>query len=141
MGSRRAAGLFHGSAKPEEEDRRRLTRERGTLLKERIQHTNRVKGLLSGQGIRDYNPLRRDRFERLEALRTGDGRELPPMLKAEIRRELDRMALATTQLAAVERARDALIRTQAEEPNNPKPNSPEPNNPTRPAPQAQGHRP
>ena len=55
----------------------------------------------------------------LEALRTGDGRELPPLLKAEIRRELDRLALATTQLAAVERARDALIRTQAEERNNP----------------------
>ena len=41
------------------------------------------------------------------------------MLKAEIRRELDRIALVTTQLAAVERARDALIRTDAEEPNNP----------------------
>ena len=127
-GERRVCSMVRAPS-PEEEDRRRLTRERGTLLKERIQHTNRVKGLLSGQGIRDYNPLRRDRFERLEALRTGDGRELPPMLKAEIRRELDRMALATTQLAAVERARDALIRTQAEEPNNPKPNSPEPNNP------------
>ena len=123
-GERRVCSMVRAPS-PEEEDRRRLTRERGTLLKERIQHTNRVKGLLSGQGIRDYNPLRRDRFERLEALRTGDGRELPPMLKAEIRRELDRMALATTQLAAVERARDALIRTQAEEPNNPKPNSPE----------------
>jgi hypothetical protein len=36
----------------EDEDRRRLTRERGTLLKERIQHTNRIKGLLSGQRIR-----------------------------------------------------------------------------------------
>ena len=108
LGARRAAGLFDGSgAEPEDEDRRRLTRERGTLLKERIQHTNRVRGLLSGQGVRDYNPLRRDRVERLEALRTGDGRELPPMLKAEIRRELDRIALATTQLAAVERARDA----------------------------------
>ncbi len=104
---------------PEDEDRRRLTRERGTLLKERIQHTNRVRGLLSGQGVGDYNPLRRDRFEQLEALRTGDGRELPPMLKAEIRRELDRIALVTTQLAAVERARDALIRTDAEERNNP----------------------
>jgi len=103
----------------EGEDRRRLTRERGTLLKERIQHTNRIRGLLSGQGIGDYNPLRRDRFERLEALRTGDGRELPAMLKAEIRRELDRIALVTTQLAAVERARDALIRTDAEERNNP----------------------
>ena len=98
----------------------RLTRERGTLLKERIQHTNRVKGLLSGQGVRDYNPLRRDRFERLEALRTGDGRELPPLLKAEIRRELDRIAVVETQLAAVERARDALVRTEAaEEPNTP----------------------
>ena len=41
------------------------------------------------------------------------------MLKAEIRRELDRIALVTTQLAAVERARDALIRTEAEERNNP----------------------
>ena len=26
-------------------------REPGTLLKERIQHTNRIKGLLGGQGI------------------------------------------------------------------------------------------
>jgi transposase len=43
---------------PEDEDRRRLTREPGTLIKERIQHT-RIRGLLSGQGSRDYNPLRR----------------------------------------------------------------------------------
>ena len=110
-GERRVCSMVRAPS-PEDEDRRRLTRERGTLLKERIQHTNRVRGLLSGQGVRDYNPLRRDRFERLAALRTGDGRELPPMLKAEIRRELDRIALVTTQLAAVERARDALIRTE-----------------------------
>ena len=41
------------------------------------------------------------------------------MLKEEIRRELDRIALVTTQLAAVERCRDALIRVDAEERNNP----------------------
>ena len=117
-GERRVCSMVRAPS-PEEEDRRRLTRERGTLLKERIQHTNRIRGLLSGQGIRDYNPLRRDRFEQLEALRTGDGRELPPLLKAEIRRELDRIAVAATQLAAVERARDALIRTDAEGRNNP----------------------
>ena len=35
---------------PEDEDRRRLTRERARLLKERIQHTNRIKGLLCGSG-------------------------------------------------------------------------------------------
>src|SRR5271155_2333346 len=117
-GERRVCSMVCAPS-PEDEDRRRLTRERGQLLRERIQHTNRVRGLLSGQGVRDYNALRRDRFERLEALRTGDGRELPPMLKAEIRRELDRIALTATQLAAVERARDALIRTVAEERNNP----------------------
>ena len=117
-GERRVCAMVRAPS-PEDEDRRRLTRERGTLLKERIQHTNRVKGLLSSQGVRGYNPLRRDRFERLEALRTGDGRELPPMLKAEIRRELERLAQVTTQLAAVERARDALVRTESEEPNNP----------------------
>src|SRR6516164_549548 len=117
-GERRVCSMVRAPS-PEDEDRRRLTRERGTLLKERIQHTNRIKGLLGGQGVRDYNPLRRDRFERLEALRTGNGHELPAMLKAEIRRELDRIALATMQLATVERARDALIRTDAEERNNP----------------------
>ena len=105
-GERRVCSMVH-SPSPEDEDRRRLTRERGTLLKERIQHTNRIKGLLGGQGVRDYNPLRRDRFERLEALRTGDGRDAeggnPP--------ELDRIVLVTAQLDAVERARDALIRT------------------------------
>ena len=117
-GERRGCSMVRAPS-PEDEDRRRLTRERGTLLKERIQHTNRVRGLLSGQGIGDYNPLRRDRFERLEALRTGDGRELPAMLKAEIRRELDRIVLVTAQLDAVERARDALIRADAEERLNP----------------------
>ena len=80
-GERRVCSMVCAPS-PEDEDRRRLTRERGTLLKERIQHTNRIRGLLGGQGVRDYNPLRRDRFERLEALRTGDGRELPAMLKA-----------------------------------------------------------
>jgi hypothetical protein len=51
----------------------------------------RVNGLLSGQGGRDCNPLRHDRFERLQPLRTGDGRELPPILEEKIRRELDRI--------------------------------------------------
>ncbi len=44
---------------PEDEDRRRLTRERARLLKERVQHTNRITGLLCGQGIPDYDPLHR----------------------------------------------------------------------------------
>jgi transposase len=98
---------------PEEEDRRRLTRERSTLIKERTQHINRIKGLLSGQGITGYEPLRLDRRTRLEALTTGDGRPLPPRLKAEIRRELDRLELVCRQIEAVEQERDALAAATA----------------------------
>jgi len=59
---------------PEEEDRRRLCRERKVLIAERVRHVNRVKGLLFSQGISGYEPLRRDRRERLDTLQTGDGR-------------------------------------------------------------------
>jgi transposase len=94
---------------PEEEDRRRLCRERRTLIAERITHVNRIKGLLFAQGISDYAPMRRDRRARLEALRTGDGRELPSHLKAQIGRELDRIELLLEQIKAVEAAQDALL--------------------------------
>ena len=94
---------------PEAEDRRRLTRERGTLLKERIQHTNRIRGLLFGQGITDYDPLRKDRRSRLSQLTTGDGRPLPDRLKAQIARELDRLELVVSQLSTVERERETLV--------------------------------
>src|SRR5205807_2008711 len=78
---------------PEDEDRRRLCRERKVLTAERISHVNRIKGLLFAQGVRDYEPLRRDRRVRLEELRTGDGRCLPVHLKAQISRELDRLEI------------------------------------------------
>jgi transposase len=94
---------------PEEEDRRRLCRERRTLIEERVTHGNRIKGLLFAQGIFDYAPLRRDRRARLEALRTGDGRELPAHLKAQIGRELDRIELLLGQIKAVEAAQEALL--------------------------------
>ena len=94
---------------PEEEDRRRLSRERATLIAERITHVNRIKGLLFAQGTSDYAPLRRDRRARLEGLRTGDGRELPSHLKAQIGRELDRIELLLEQIKSVEGERDDLL--------------------------------
>ena len=36
---------------PEEEDRRRLCRERKVLIAERVKHVNRIKGLLFSQGV------------------------------------------------------------------------------------------
>src|SRR5947199_8702900 len=78
---------------PNEEDRRRVSRERATLLRERIRHTNRIRGLLFGQGITNYNPLHKNRRKGLEELRTGDGQPVPVHLKAEILREIDRLEL------------------------------------------------
>jgi len=97
---------------PEEEDRRRLCRERKVLTNERVLHVNRIKGLLFAQGVSDYEPLRRDRRRRLDELRTGDGRALPKHLKAQIGRELDRLELLLEQIKAVETERDALLAAQ-----------------------------
>ena len=94
---------------PDAEDRRRISRERKTLTAERVQHVNRIKGLLFAQGIGDYEPLHRDRRTRLDALATGDGRPLPVHLKAQISRELDRLELLLEQIKAVETERDHLL--------------------------------
>jgi transposase len=94
---------------PEEEDRRRLCRERKVLIAERVKHVNRIKGLLFCQGVSGYQPLRRDRQRRLDELRTGDGRPLPKHLKVQISRELDRLELLLEQIKAVEAERDALL--------------------------------
>ena len=106
---------------PEDEDRRRICRERKVLVAERVEHGNRIKGLLFAQGIGDYEPLRRDRRERLEELRTGDGRPLPPLLKAQIGRELDRLDLLSGQIKAVEEVRDALVATDKKTQSRPTP--------------------
>lgn len=94
---------------PEEEDRRRICRERQALIAERVVHVNRIKGLLFSQGIRDYEPQHRNRRKRLEELRTGDGRTLSTHLKAQICRELDRLEMLLEQIKAVEAERNALV--------------------------------
>jgi len=92
---------------PEQEDRRRTSRERAALVRERTRHVNRVKGLLAGQGITDYEPLHKERLARLEALRTSDGSPLPKRLKAELSRELDVINLLLRQIEEVSTERDA----------------------------------
>ena len=100
---------------PQEEDRRRVCRERRTLVGERVRHVNRIKGLLFAQGVFGYEPLRKGRRERLEDLRTGDGRPLPVHLKAQIIRELDRLEVVLEQLKTVEAERDALLKPATDE--------------------------
>jgi transposase len=43
---------------PEQEEAKRLHRERRRLVRERVAHTNRIRGLLASQGIFDLHPLR-----------------------------------------------------------------------------------
>src|SRR3954451_7355386 len=100
---------------PQEEDRRRVSRERRILVGERVRHINRIRGLLFAQGIFGYEPLRKDRRERLEDLRTGDGRPLPVHLKAQIIRELDRLEVVLAQLKTVEAERDTLLKPATDE--------------------------
>jgi len=94
---------------PQEEDRRRLCRERKVLIGERVSHVNRIKGLLYCQGVSGYQPLARDRRARLDELKTGDGLALPKHFKVQINRELDRLELLLEQIEAVEAERKALL--------------------------------
>ncbi len=96
----------------EKEDARRVHRERQRLIKERIQHVNRIKALLATQGIYDYEPLRRHRRERFEALTTAMGTPIPYHLRNEIMRHLQRLELVLEMIRAVETQRDAVIEAE-----------------------------
>jgi transposase len=97
----------------EDEDRKRRNRERERLLKERTAHTNRIKGLLHAQGIRDAMPLMAGFRNTLDSLRTGDGHPLAKRLKEEIMREHERLGLVSKQLAALEASSRAERRSAA----------------------------
>ncbi len=97
----------------EREDARRTHREHPRLITERVQHVNRIKGLLATQGIYELQPLRRDRWERLQGLRTGDGHELPLHLRRELERKFKRLELVLEQIAATEAERDAAVTAPA----------------------------
>jgi transposase len=97
----------------EEEDRKRRTRERKRLLKEHTAHSNRIKGLLHGQGIRDAMPMKPGFIASLEKLRTGDGRMLPQRLKEEIVREHERLCLVSKQLRELEAKSKVELRAAA----------------------------
>lgn len=100
----------------EEEDAKRLHRERQFLMKERVQHIGRIKGLLAAHGIYDFRPYGKDWKARLSELETGDGRPLPPRLKAEINRQCQRLALVDAMLKNVDEERDAVVEAKTAHP-------------------------
>ena len=85
-----------------------MHRERRRLVQERVAHINRIRGLLASQGIFDLHPLRAGSRERLETLVTEDGRPLGAAWRRDILREIERLELVLSQLAAVEVERDTV---------------------------------
>ena len=86
---------------PGEEDAKRPHREREHLVQERLRIENRIEALLFTQGIRERPSLRS--WERdMEALRTGDGRALPPLLRSELDRLRRRLILVLELIRELE---------------------------------------
>jgi transposase len=96
-----------------EEDGRRPLRERQDLIRERLAITNKIDGVLATLGVGGYRPLRRDRRERLEALRRPGGGPLPAHARARLARLLDRLELVLEQIGVLEEARDAVVAREA----------------------------
>ena len=68
--------------------------------------TNRIGSLLANQGIAGFKPLKKGAPRELDALRTGDGHELPPHLRTTIARILHRIELLAEQIKAAEAERE-----------------------------------
>ena len=83
----------------EEEDAKRPSRERESLVGERTRVINRMKGALARLGICGFKPELRRAPKELVALRTPEGRPLPPNLLEEMRREMARLSLIREQIA------------------------------------------
>jgi transposase len=97
---------------PNEEDAKRPHREREHLVQERLRIENRIEALLFTQGIRGRPSLRSWARDMIE-LRTGDGRALPPLLRAELDRLRRRLVLVLELIRELEAERAAAIATAA----------------------------
>ena len=96
-----------------DEDARRRVRERAELVTERFGLVNRISAILATLGAGEYNPLRRNRRQRLDELRTALGDSLPTHAHAKIARMLDRLELLLIQITELEQSRDAVLEDKA----------------------------
>lgn len=92
----------------EQEDQRRLHRERGRLLRERTALGNRAQSLLATQGV--WIALKAGFEQALESARCWDGTPLPRQLRAELQRQWQRHQLASEQLRALEHQQAEQLR-------------------------------
>ena len=95
----------------EEEDRKRLLRERRRLVKERTSLTNLIKGLLKLHGIFDLQPRAKEFETKFAEVSTAYGSTFPPRARQEILRLVRRLSLVERQIAQVEAERDTVARS------------------------------
>ena len=93
---------------PEVEDHRHLHRELTDLKEQRTQHTNRIKGYLSNQGI--CLEVTDDFPTVLERQRLWNGDPLPPGLQARLLYEYQRFQLTQQQIKNLESVRREALR-------------------------------
>jgi len=94
----------------EEEDAKRIERERKHLVEQRTRVVGRIKGLLALHGIRlGSKGIGRKLRERIPSLVTGDGRPLPPFLRRDIERMLQHHEFICAQIAEVENDRQRAL--------------------------------
>ncbi len=94
----------------EEEDAKRIERERKNLVEERTRIVGRIKGLLALHGIWLSSKRIGKRLQgRLDKMMTGDGRRLPPFLRRDIERMIRHYEFICDQIAEVEADRKAAL--------------------------------
>ncbi|WP_117196426.1 IS110 family RNA-guided transposase [Rhizobium terrae] len=89
---------------PEEEDAKRLDRERLQLSAERTRHVNRIRALLNLHGIREVKALWGGDWRKwLQVVRTADDQPLGKFLAAELTREFERLELVHAHIRDLDR--------------------------------------
>ena len=94
-----------------DEDAKRPHREREYLIQERVRIENRIAALLATQGVSKRPSLRSWEAD-LNALQTGDGRSIPPLLKAELNRLRRRLVVTLDMIREIEIERQQALEVQ-----------------------------
>ena len=89
----------------EDEDARRPSRERESLIKECTRIVNRVKANLARLGIRGFRPSLAKASRQLETLRTPEDAAVPANTLAELRRDINRLCFVRQQIKEIETTR------------------------------------
>ena len=92
-----------------EEDMREPGREREALVSARLKLENQIGSQLIRFGIVAFRPRLKKAAQKLEELRTFDGRPLPPKTMEKLRRLMTRHRLLSEQLKEIEAARQQVM--------------------------------